>query len=157
MTDELINQFNHFWKTFNGIVNAFDEQTWLHSGVGAITLTRISFHILQSAKFYIGGTSPVEFKSGKSFEAKCSSAVIEDLPSQDDISTCIQDFMHGTESWLNNIDYSSDNMKFDWTGKTMLSVVLFLLRHNQYHLGEINALLEENKKGKANDYWVSTL
>ena len=62
-----------------------------------------------------------------------------------------------TEHWLHSIDFLEDNKEFPWTGKTKLSVVLFLLKHSQYHLGEINALLNEDKSGKALDYFAYSL
>ena len=62
-----------------------------------------------------------------------------------------------TENWIKNTDFESMNEEFPWTGKSAVSVILFVLRHSQHHLGEMNALLNEQLKGKAEDNFARQL
>jgi surface antigen len=62
-----------------------------------------------------------------------------------------------TEEWLSEMDFSAENRSFDWAGKTKLGVVIFLLRHNLYHIGELSSLLNESRNGEAEDNWVKAL
>lgn len=81
----------------------------------------------------------------------------EDLPAKEDIKY-IMDFLKSkTKEWLFEIDFNAENENFEWTGKTMGSVILFLIRHSQYHLGEINSLLNEYQRGSTEDYFANTL
>jgi len=52
------------------------------------------------------------------------------------------------------MDYDAENLSFDWAGRTKLGVVIFLLRHNLYHIGELGSLLNESRNGEAEDNWI---
>jgi hypothetical protein len=39
----------------------------------------------------------------------------------------------------------------------MESVVIFIIRHSYFHLGELNALLNEYKEGKAKDNFAKNI
>ena len=62
-----------------------------------------------------------------------------------------------TEKWMVELEFSAVNDSFQWTGKSKLSVVIFLLRHTVYHTGELSALLNESKSGETEDHWVMAL
>lgn len=157
MRDEYIDQFRHFWRMFEEIIDDFDNKSWFQSGFALTTPARLAFHILQSTKYYINDRSQIELKTGKSIDADCSKLDDNDLPFKEDIILNIPSIKQKTDEWLQNIDFDSKNIQFNWTGKTMMSVALFLIRHSQFHMGEINALLNEYKKGNAEDHFAETL
>ena len=154
MKTEFIKQYGHTWRIFEGIVKDFDNISWLHTGCGATIPARIAFHILKGVKYYIEDTSITAFASGKSLEGNWETVKEEELPSQNDILTCINELKVKTEKWLSEMDYNAENNSFDWAGKTKLGVVIFLLRHNLYHIGELSSLLNESKNGEAEDNWI---
>jgi uncharacterized damage-inducible protein DinB len=49
------------------------------------------------------------------------------------------------------------NETFPWAGKTKTGLVLFLMRHSVYHLGELSSLLNESRMGNVEDNYVKTL
>lgn len=157
MNTELIQQYEHTWRIFARLVEAFDPDAWLHSGRGTITPARLAFHILKGVKFYIEERSTLVFASGKSFERDWETAKVEELPSQPDILTCIDDLRIKTKNWLAIMELSDANISFPWAGKTKLGLVLFLLRHTLYHLGELSSLLNESRDGDTEDHWVKAL
>ena len=157
MKNEFINQYAHTWRVFEGIVRDFDQDAWMHTGRGVITPARLAFHVLQGVKYYIEDPSTVLFVSGKSFENKWEVAKEEELPSQNDILACIREFKAKTAEWLCAMDLHAENKSFPWAGKTKLGVVLFLLRHTLYHMGELSSLLNESKNGDAEDNYVKAL
>jgi hypothetical protein len=55
------------------------------------------------------------------------------------------------------MDLHSENRAFEWAGETKLGVVLFLLRHSLYHIGELSSLLNESKNGDVEDHYVKAL
>lgn len=154
MKNEFIQQYHHTWRIFEGIVKDFDKVAWLHAGCGKTTPARISFHILQGVKYYLEDSSAIAFASGKSFDGDWKTAQEDELPSQTDILTCLNEMKVKTEKWLSEMDYHAENKSFDWAGQTRLGVVIFLLRHNLYHIGELSALLNESKNGAAEDNWI---
>ncbi len=157
MKTEFIKQYEHTWRVFEGIVNDFDNDTWIHTGRGTITPVRLAFHILQAVKYYIEDSTTIVFASGKSFESNWEIVKEEALPSQDDILACISELKVKTEVWLSEMDFDSENTSFGWAGETRLGVVLFLLRHSVYHLGELSSLLNESKNGEVGDNYVKAL
>jgi hypothetical protein len=157
MKTELVNQYAHTWRIFEGIIKDFDEKAWIHVGCGTNTPARKAFHLLIGVKYYIEDSDTILFASGKPLESDWETVEAKDLPSQNDILTCLEELKAKTEDWLSKIDFESENKTFPWAGKTKLGVVLFLLRHNLYHIGELSSLLNESKNGIAKDHWVKTL
>jgi hypothetical protein len=157
MNTELISQYAHIWRLFERLVNDFDDTSWICTGRKATTPARLSFHILKSTKYYIEDTSTIEFASGKSFDVNCEIAREEALPSRNDIIQCIRELAKKTESWIAEMDLRSVNKAFEWAGKTRMGVVLFLLKHSVYHLGELSSLLNESRNGEAQDNFVNAL
>jgi len=155
--NEFIKQYAHTWRVFERLVKDFDSGAWLHTGRGAITPARLSFHILQSVKYYLEDASTIILPSGKSFENNWVSVVEEDLPTQDDIVASIYEMQAKSEKWLSEIDYNAENCSFKWAGETKLGVVIFLLCHTLYHLGELSSLLNESKDGDVEDHYVNAV
>lgn len=157
MKTEFIKQYGHTWRVFKRIVKDFDNEAWLHTGRGTITPVRTAFHILQGVKYYIEDSTTLLFASGKSFESDWEIAPEEDLPSQNDILACINELQAKTEKWLSEMDFNSENKSFEWAGETKVGVVLFLLRHSVYHIGELSSLLNESRNGDVQDNYVKAL
>ena len=55
------------------------------------------------------------------------------------------------------MDLCSINQAFEWAGKTKLGLVIFLLKHTVYHLGELSSLLNESQNGETEDNYVKAL
>ena len=66
MREEFINQFEHFWRTFESVISDFDDQSWRNLGFGQTQPCELALHILGSTKYYIQDTAtPMILKSGK--------------------------------------------------------------------------------------------
>jgi hypothetical protein len=157
MQNEFVSQYSHTWRVFARLVNDFDDEAWIHTGRDASIPVRLSFHILKSTKYYIEDSEEIRFASGKAFDTHCATAKEDELPSRNDIIEAIDYFSTKTENWLAEIDYLSTNEVFPWAGQTKLGVVLFLLRHSLYHLGELSSLLNESRNGNVEDHYVKAL
>jgi hypothetical protein len=97
------------------------------------------------------------FASGKSFDSNCATVTEDALPSPADVVACLDNLKAKTHAWLSALDLDADNRCFAWAGETNVSVVVFLLRHSLYHIGELSCLLNESRHGKAEDNWVKAL
>lgn len=157
MNTELIHQYAHTWRTFQAIVSDFSSDGWLHTGRGVITPARLSFHMLQSMRYYIEDKTFTHFDSGLSFDLNWETAEEKDIPSQQDIIAAAKSFEALTETWLGDMDLVKHNATFDWAGETLLGLALFTLRHFVYHMGELSSLLNESLDGRANDNFRNTV
>jgi len=81
----------------------------------------------------------------------------DDLPSQNDVLAWIHEITNKTERWLANINYSAENVSFSWAEKTKPGVVIFLLRHTVFHIGELSSLLNVSITCIVEDHWVKVL
>ena len=124
---ELIEQYEHTWRVFEGIVNDFDNDAWIHTGRGTITPVRLAFHILQAVKYYIEDSTTIVFASGKPFASNWETVKEDSLPSQDDILICISELKAKTKEWLSEMYFDSENTSFGWAGETRLGVALLEL------------------------------
>jgi uncharacterized damage-inducible protein DinB len=154
---EFLQQYEHTWRVFERLVKDFDSRTWKSTGRGATTPVRLSLHILQATKYYLEDSSNYQFASGKSFEINSETTQDDNLPSQKDILIAIDNFREKTEKWLSEMDFNAENMSFGWAGETKLGVVIFLLRHSLYHIGELSSLLNESKNGDVEDHYVKAM
>ncbi len=158
MQSELIKQYGHIWRVFEGLVRDFrDENGWLHTGRGAITPARLSFHILKAAKDYLQDTSTIESPTGWRLAGDWITAREDELPSQPDILCGIAALRARTDAWLAAMDLCAPNPAFPWAGETQFALALFLLRHTVYHLGELSSLLNESRNGEVEDNYVKAL
>jgi uncharacterized damage-inducible protein DinB len=155
MQDEFIRQYGHVWRVFARIVETFDPESWKQAGRKAYSPARLAFHIVHSTSYYLEDTSTMVFASGAPFDSDWTTIAAEDLPSQSEILSCIREWQGKTEQWLSEMDFAEPNTAFDWAGKTRLGVVIFLLRHSLYHLGEMSCLLNESRNGDVEDIYVS--
>jgi len=73
------------------------------------------------------------------------------------IFACIREMASQTEQWLSDLAYGAENKEFPWAGETQLGVVIFLLRHSQFHIGDLSSLLNESKAGAVEDHYVNAL
>ena len=154
---ELGVQYAHIWRVFERLVNDFDDASWYCTGRKATTPARLSFHILRATKYYLEDTTAIEFASGKPFDVDCAAANVESLPLRMDVILSIRDFAQKTERWIAEMDLCSTNQAFEWAGKTKLGLVIFLLKHTVYHLGELSSLLNESQNGETEDNYVKAL
>lgn len=95
--------------------------------------------------------------AGKPFDGNWENLAAGNVPTQADILAGIEALQAKTEEWLSEMNFETENKSYGWAGATKFGVALFLLRHTLYHIGELNALLEESKNGRAKDNFVQTL
>ena len=154
MKKEFIDQYNHTWNILEGIVNDFDDDAWIDLEHGYIVPARLAYHILHGTRYYIEDSSVISLPSGRPFDGDWLTMELNALPLRSDIIHVLKEFRTKTEKWLTDMDMGAKNTAFDWAGETRTGVVIFLLRHTMYHLGELNALLYESKGGNAEDNYI---
>ena len=56
-------------------------------------------------------------------------------------------------TWLSEMDFNAENRSFEWAGETKCGVVLFLLRHSLYHMGELSSCLMKAGMERQKTIW----
>ncbi|AEE15535.1 hypothetical protein [Treponema brennaborense] len=157
MKENYIKQFEQFYRMFSDIVNGFSDDAWVSVGHKLTVPQKLSFHILQSTKFYMTDTSNFEECNGNT--GLCHDYKIDNNFSikKEEIIINIKKQYEKIKNWIENIDLNEKNEKFPWTGKDIESVVIFISRHSYYHLGELNCLLNENLLGEGDDFFAHNI
>jgi hypothetical protein len=156
MKTNVQRQFEQLFRIYQEVVTAFDEDTWNTYGHCLTTPKKLAFHIIQSIKYYSKDSSC--FTSEKNGEISNDYKIKDDTyySRNDAINNCrIQE--RNVKEWIAGLDFSLNNNDYTWTGKDMESVVLFVIQHSYFHLGEMNALLNEKLEGKAEDSFARNI
>ncbi|MBT3275325.1 MAG: hypothetical protein HN368_19375 [Spirochaetales bacterium] len=152
--EAFLNQYDQTWKILEATIDGYDSESWIHLGLGYMTPVKVAFHILKGFKYYMREKSVIEFPSGVSLESDLKNTSDEDLPSQKDMLICLQNLKGKSADWLSNLDLDGNNETFPWAGKSNIGVVIFLLRHTLFHMGELNSLLFVKRDGNLEDNWM---
>ncbi len=153
---EILSQFDHGWRVFTRLVTEFNKSAWFEHGRGAITPARFCLHILQSFNFYMMSDEYLLLVSRKKLSSDPWEVEKKELPTQSEMLEMILYFKEKTITWINDLTLEEKNEDFEWTGETKFSVVIFVLRHFMYHLGEVSGLLNEVKNGDVDDIYVNS-
>lgn len=154
MKEELLNQYSHAWKMFYRMVEDFDQASWTETGCSYIVPARISYHIIGGVNYYTENGRALTLPSGRAHDWNWEHGPIDGLPTRGDILSLIRSYKAIADDWIRAMDLEAANEKFPYTGKNRASVAMFLLRHMEYHVGELNLLLHISKGGRANDNWI---
>ena len=79
-------------------------------------------------------------------------ATPEQLPTQEQVLIYLNEVQSEVEKWLIKASDSElllPDVEYPWTGGSVLGRALYLLRHNQSHLGELNAELRRRELPRA--------
>ena len=111
---------------------------------------------LQSFNFYMMSDEYLLLASRKKLSSDPWEVEKKELPTQSEMLEMILYFKEKTITWINDVALEEINEDFEWTGETKFSVVIFVLRHFMYHLGEVSGLLNEVKNGDVDDIYVNS-
>lgn len=150
---EFSARFAHTFRLYERLMTSFDDAAWLYTGRGMITPARLSLHLNQSIKYYLeDGGIPDNLTWPFWLDAE-----EDELPSPAELVAALPALVAQTEAWLDSRDFAAKNESFPWAGETQLGVVIFLLQHTLFHIGELSSLLNESKNGHAPDNFAGTL
>ena len=136
LRDSLIRQYARSWKMVEEAIGSFSAEEWKTGDVDYLTPSRLAYHIIETAEFYSGETAD-GFSFGHRFGCDWEGAEPDDLPAQDAILLYLADVRGRVENWLRESDLLAVDPAFEWTGGCVLDRVLYLLRHNHHHVGEL--------------------
>lgn len=150
--DAVANQFTRAWEIFRAAVGNFPAEEWRVGDDDYRVPARLAYHLIEAAEFYArarpeGGESL--WRGLPDWEA----ARPHEFPTQPQIVAYVDQVQPFVEGWLRKAgddDMLADNA-FPWTESTVLERALYLLRHTQHHVAELN--LELRRRGLSRAEW----
>ena len=149
----LIEHFTRVWETYRAAINDIPEEHWRAGEVDYLIPARLAYHVIGAAEFYARGTPKgIDRAEQRRFGVDWEAATPEQLPTQKQTLTYLDEVQSKVENWLKEASDSkllSPETEYPWTGGSILGRALYLLRHNQAHLGELNAELRRRDLPRA--------
>lgn len=139
----LAEQFTRGWGTLREVITVFPEDCWRAGERSRDVPARWAIHTVETADFYLR-SSPEGFPWRARFGVDWEAALPKDLPLQPDVLAYLDEVQRRMNAWLPKAaddELLAENRAFPWTGGTVLGRMLYLLRHNQHHIGQLNEML----------------
>ena len=140
----LIDQFARSWQELRDAVAKTPDNEWRHGSPDYLTPARLAYHILFTADMYATHMGYEEYKPHRRYKLDCEDTPSDQLPSREEILTSIDEMEVEAKVWLLSLGdegLMAPESQYPWTGHIRLGRALYLLRHNQWHIGEINAIM----------------
>lgn len=144
ITEELIDQFGRTWRELRDAVTKTPADEWRKGDTDYLIPARLAYHIVYSADSYATHRGYKEHRPYRRFKLNWEAATPDELPSREQLFTYINETEVAVKEWLLGLGDEGlleEQVDYEWTGERRLGRALYLLRHNQWHIGELNALL----------------
>jgi uncharacterized damage-inducible protein DinB len=144
-------QFERMWEMLRVTIEQFEPEQWRPSGPAGLVPARWANHALEASEFYLQD-QPDRSVFGRRFGVK-RDADAADLPDQQQVLDYLAEVSAAYQSKLLSLsdeEYLGPNA-FEWAGSTVLEKMLYVLRHNMTHQGELSMLLRIH--GAAETEW----
>ena len=144
ITSGLLSQFSSTWKMLRNAIENVPDEYW-YGTTHDWSYSRTLYHIIETQKFYIRDT-PEGMEWGKLL-IKLNT---DDKP-LDEVyppKVILIDFLEKTEievtNYIKELTFEKllEKDDFKWFG-SVFEKLLYLLRHNQHHIGELARMLRE--------------
>jgi uncharacterized damage-inducible protein DinB len=142
--ETLAEQFSRTWEMTREIVTQCPEDHWRNGGVPRHVPARWVLHAVETADFYArpgnGG-----WTWGDRFGVDWKTARPDELPSREDMLAYLEEVRRRLDTWLRaaaDDELLRKRSDFAWTGASLLARLLYLLRHTQHHVGQVNQILK---------------
>jgi hypothetical protein len=142
LRDEYTDHFERQFKTLSGIYTTVNERAWRYEDVKIKGVWQWTYHTLETIEFYMGDRTTFDWGNhfGVDWEdhgAKASPEPKAMALYQEMIrEKTLTELAHKEDS-----SFSQTETVFAWTGATYAGRLMYLLRHTQQHIGDINQVL----------------
>jgi hypothetical protein len=154
VANELKEQFRRQWVALRGLMSSLPEGQWRSGELAHLVPARLLYHILSGTEVYARSTSYEEYKASQRFPQDWQFAPVEALPDEHAALGHIGHMESQVEEWLESLGdegLMGPDPGFPWTGTNKLGRALYLLRHSQNHIGELNS--ELRRRGLPRGKW----
>jgi hypothetical protein len=144
IVNALKDQFQRQWRTIREIAGSLSDEQWKSGDIIHLVPARLVYHILSGTEVYARSTSYEEYKSHQRFALDWQTVPAEELLNREKTLLYVEEMEKAVSDWLQSLGDEGiveADEGFPWTGATKLGRTVYLLRHTQNHIGEINSEL----------------
>ncbi len=141
--EEIAAQFARTWRVFRAQMEALCPEDWRSAEDRYLVPASLALHLVDTAHYYASPSREVHHRT-KPIAVDWEDAAPEELPAREEVLAYAADVEAMVARWLEGAtdeEILGPNDAFPWTGATPLQRALYLLRHSQHHLAEINLIL----------------
>jgi hypothetical protein len=151
---ELAGQFRRQFASLREMLAGMPPGQWREGDTAALVPARLAYHVLAGAELYARSSTYEEYAARRRYGDGWLTMPPEQLPDTDAAATAIDQMAASVAAWLEGL--SDETLlafddAFPWTGATRLARAMYLLRHSQNHIGELNA--ELRRRGLPRATW----
>lgn len=151
ISTEVLDQFKQVFFKFREVIASFPEQEWC---IGESKYQRpagLACHFLATVDFYTSGLSADEFPWGHRLGCDWEDPDDLSLPSKAMVIDYMEEMETRLEAWTVSTDFLAEERLHPYCGKTILGRAVYLIRHCESHLAELN--LELRRRGFLGPEW----
>jgi len=144
---EILNQFERQFKTLDTLYGRVNDEAWTYPDQRVKGTWQWMAHLLETIEFYTSDKPAEQFPWGHRFGVDWENAQAEPVPDKEAMHAYQKDMGQFLRQVLGNKtdqDLAAPETIYPWTGQTCLGRLLYLMRHTQQHIGDINRGLRLN-------------
>jgi uncharacterized damage-inducible protein DinB len=137
-------QFRRTFAMWKEEVKNIPADEWRKGKIDYLIPSRHLCHMAVTADYYVGDALADEYDWNSLFGGDWEAMCPEDLPNKKKALEKlgeIEKIVNGRLAKPADKDLYVNEKQSPWTGKTLASKLMYLLRHTQHHLGELHAEL----------------
>jgi hypothetical protein len=145
--DEFVNHFDRQFKTLDGVYVRASDDAWTFADQRLKGVWQWMAHLLETIEYYLSDKKSEEFPWGHRFHLSWENPPAESVPSKETMRAYqkdVEQLVHRVLAGKTDRDLATSEALRPWTGKTYLGKLLYLMRHTQQHIGDINRILRFN-------------
>jgi hypothetical protein len=151
INQEVLDQCNRVLFKLREVIQNFPEDEWQKGDTPYQRPAGLAAHLIATIDFYTSGLTPDQFPWGKRLGVDWEDPDDEALPSQELILAYLAEMEERIGRWIERTDFNADEEVYPYTGKTVLGRTIYLIRHSEHHLAELN--LELRRRGYLGPEW----
>ena len=130
------------------------DRYWCEGDNKRLVPARVGYHLLMAGERYTWQRSADDYLTQRRYGMDWLELPLEQLPLLSDYLVAMEAMAEETDQWLR--DAGDEGLLrtpsvWPWCGTTLLGQALYLLRHTQYHVGDLNC--ELRRLGLATAKW----
>ncbi len=139
----LLDQFDRSLDMLREVIGNIPPEKWLTGFSETFVPAVIAYHTLESLDFYFSGKTDDEFEWGHRFRGPWWETGPEDWPTKEECAAYLEEVAGKVRAFFESAT-DDDLVKgfdlYEWSGGTVLSHLIYALRHTMHHQGQLVAL-----------------
>jgi hypothetical protein len=143
----LTDQFERQFKTLDTLYDRVNDGAWTYADPRIKGVWQWMAHLLETVEFYLGTRDGDSFPWGHRFGVDWEDAQADAIPDQQAMRAYqeeVQALVAQALGSRRDADLLAPESLHPWTGQTHLGKLLYVMRHTQQHIGDINRVLRLN-------------